>query len=257
MIDLKQFSLEGKSAIVTGASRGIGRATALAFARAGADVVLSSRKVNDLEKVAAEIQGEGRRALVVGAHLGKMEDVKKVADTAKAAFGRIDILVNNAGTSPVFASFLDADERLWDTVMNLNLRGLFFLSQAVARKMKDHGGGCIINVASIDGFLPEIDNGIYAISKAGVIMATKVMSRELAGCNIRVNALAPGFVHTKLLDSSFDARPGREQECLGDVPLGRLGQPEDMVGTMIYLASDASRYTTGHTFIVDGGLLYV
>jgi NAD(P)-dependent dehydrogenase (short-subunit alcohol dehydrogenase family) len=257
MTALKQFSLEGKVTIITGASRGIGRATALAFAQAGSDIILTSRKVEDLEKVAAGIRTEGRRALVISAHLGRMEDVKKVADTARAAFGRIDILVNNAGTSPVFSSFLESEERLWDTVMGLNLKGLYFLSQAVAHIMKEQGHGCIINVASIDGFLPEMDNGIYAVSKAGVIMASKVMSRELAPYNIRVNTLAPGFVHTRLLNSSFEVRPGREEECRRSVPMARIGEPADMVGTLIYLASDASQYMTGHTVIVDGGLLYV
>jgi len=257
MPDLKQFSLEGKVTIVTGASRGIGRATALAFAKAGSDIVLTSRKVQDLEKVAEGIRAEGRRALVINAHLGKMEDVRKVADTARAAFNKIDILINNAGTSPVFASFLETEDRLWDTVMGLNLKGLYFLSQAVARIMKEQGYGCIINVSSIDGFLPEMDNGVYAVSKAGVIMAGKVMARELAPYNIRVNTLAPGFVHTKLLDSSFEVRPGREEECRKSVPLGRIAEPEEMVGTLIYLASDAAKYVTGHTVIVDGGLLYV
>ena len=257
MPDLKQFSLEGKVTVVTGASRGIGRATALAFAKAGSDIVLTSRKVEDLEKVAEGIRAEGRRALVINAHLGRMEDVRKVADTARAAFNRIDILINNAGTSPVFASFLETEDRLWDTVMGLNLKGLYFLSQAVARIMKDQGGGCIINVSSIDGFLPEMDNGVYAVSKAGVIMAGKVMARELAPYNIRVNTLAPGFVHTRLLDSSFEVRPGREEECRKAVPLGRIADPDDMVGTLIYLASDAAKYVTGHTVIVDGGLLYI
>jgi len=257
MPDLKQFSLEGKVTVVTGASRGIGRATALAFAKAGSDIVLTSRKVQDLEKVAEGIRSEGRRALVINAHLGRMEDVKKVADTARAAFNKIDILINNAGTSPVFASFLETEDRLWDTVMGLNLKGLYFLSQAVARIMKEQGGGCIINVSSIDGFLPEMDNGVYAVSKAGIIMASKVMARELAPYNIRVNTLAPGFVHTRLLDSSFEVRPGREEECRKSVPMGRIADPDDMVGTLIYLASDAAKYVTGHTVIVDGGLLYV
>jgi NAD(P)-dependent dehydrogenase (short-subunit alcohol dehydrogenase family) len=142
-------------------------------------------------------------------------------------------------------------------VMGLNLKGLYFLSQAVARIMKEQGGGCIINVSSIDGFLPEMDNGVYAVSKAGVIMSSKVMARELAPYNIRVNTLAPGFVHTKLLDSSFAVRPGREEECRKSVPMARIADPDDMVGTLIYLASDAAKYVTGHTSIVDGGLLYV
>ncbi len=257
MSDLKQFSLDGKVAIVTGASRGIGSATALAFARAGADVVLTSRKVNDLEKVAEQVRKEGRRALVFSAHLGNMEDIRKVADTTRAAFSRIDILVNNAATSPVFASFLESDERLWDTVMNLNLKGLYFLSQAVARIMKEQGGGNIINVSSVDAFIPEQDNGIYAISKAGVIMVTKVIARELAPFKIRVNTMAPGYVHTKLLDDSFEVRPGRAEECRKLVPAGRIAEPEDMVGTMIFLASDASAYMTGHTVSVDGGLITV
>jgi NAD(P)-dependent dehydrogenase (short-subunit alcohol dehydrogenase family) len=257
MPDINQFSLTNKVAIITGASRGIGRATALAFAQAGADVVLGSRKVEDLEKVAAEIRSKGRRALVVGAHLGKMEDVSKLADTARAAFGRIDILLNNAGTSPIFASFLESEERLWDTIMNLNLKGLYFLSQSVARTMKEQGGGCIINVASVDAYLPEIDNGIYAVSKAGVIMATKVMARELAKYNIRVNTLAPGFLHTKLMDAAFEGKPGLENEYRRAIPMSRIGVPEDMIGTMVYLASDASKYMTGHTVIVDGGFLYI
>lgn len=257
MSDLKQFSLEQKVAIVTGASRGIGRATALAFARAGADVILTSRKVEDLEKVAEQIRKEGRRALVFSAHLGKMDDVNKVAETTKAAFGRIDILVNNAGTSPVFASFLESEERLWDTVMNLNVKGLFFLSQAVAKIMKEQGGGNIINVASIDAYMPEKDNGIYCISKAAVVMATKVMAKELAPYNIRVNTLAPGYVHTRLLDPSFKARPGREEQCRNIIPMGRIAEPEDIVDTLIFLASGASSYITGHVIIADGGLLPV
>jgi len=257
MFDLKQFSLENKVTLVTGSSRGIGRAAALAFAQAGSDIILTSRKVEDLEKVAAEIRGVGRRALVISAHLGKMEDVKKVADTAKAAFGRVDVLINNAGTSPVFASFLESDEKLWDTIMSLNVKGLYFLGQAIARQMKEQGGGCIINMSSVDGYLPEKDNGVYAISKAAVIMATRVMARELAPFNIRVNALAPGFVHTKLMDSAFAARPGLEEERRGSVPMGRIANPEEMVGTLVYLASGASGFVTGHTLLVDGGLIYM
>jgi NAD(P)-dependent dehydrogenase (short-subunit alcohol dehydrogenase family) len=141
--------------------------------------------------------------------------------------------------------------------MTLNLKGLYFLSQAVAKAMKEQGGGVIVNVASTDGFLPEKDNGVYAISKAGVIMATKVMARELAPYNIRVNTLAPGFVHTKLLDSGLTIRPGLEEQARARIPLDRIGDPEDMVGTLIYLVSNASRYVTGHTVIVDGGMTYV
>jgi len=254
-MDLSQFSLEGKVALITGGSRGIGRATALGFARAGADVVVASRKLPDLEKVAEEIKGLGRKSFPVSAHIARMDQIKSLVETVMAEFGKIDILVNNAGTSPVYASILDVEEAAWDVVINLNLKGLFFLSQAVARVMKESGGGRIINVASIDGFRPEANSGPYAITKAAVIMASKVMAVELAQYNIRVNAIAPGNVHTRLGDSRFEILPGYEEELLKRTPMGHIGQPEEMVGAMIYLASDASSYVTGQTFIVDGGFL--
>jgi NAD(P)-dependent dehydrogenase (short-subunit alcohol dehydrogenase family) len=253
---LKQFSLENKVTLITGGSRGIGRAAAIGFAQAGSDIILTSRKVEDLEKVAEEIRAEGRRALVIAAHLGKMEDIKKVSDTSIAAFGKIDILINNAGTSPSFSAFLNVEEKLWDTIMNLNLKGLFFLSQTIAKSMKETGGGCIINVASIDTYLPTKDNAVYSISKAAVGMATKAMARELAQYKIRVNAIAPGYVRTQMLESGYKVRPETQENHLNNVPMRTIGNPEDMVGTMIYLASDASRYVTGHTALVDGGLIY-
>ena len=158
-------------------------------------MAVGSRKIADLEKVAAEIQELGRNSLAVQIHVGRMEEIPSLVKSVVEKFGRIDILVNNAGGSPALASALEADERLWDKVMDLNLKGLFFLSQAVARVMKAKGGGKIINVSSIDAFRPDRQIGIYAISKAAVIMATKVMAKEWAQYNIRVNAIAPGHVY--------------------------------------------------------------
>jgi len=252
---LDAYRLDGKVALVTGGSRGIGRATALGFAEAGADVAIASRKLPDLEKVAEEIRKLGRKALSVAAHVGRTEDISNLVSRVTDEFGKIDILVNNAGTSPALASSLEVDERLWDSVMNLNLKGLFFLSQAVAAVMKSHGGGRIINVASMDGFRPEANIGTYAISKAGVIMVSKVMALELARYNIRVNTIAPGNVHTRLGDSRFLAMPEYEAEMVKRTPLRRIGEPDDMVGAMIYLASDASSFVTGECIIVGGGIL--
>jgi NAD(P)-dependent dehydrogenase (short-subunit alcohol dehydrogenase family) len=253
---LKEFSLEGKVTLVTGASRGIGRATAIAFAQAGSDVILTSRKAEDLEKVADEIKAMSRRAVVICAHLGKSEDIKKVADASMSAFGKIDILINNAGTNPIFSSFLETEERLWDTIMSVNLKGLFFLSQSIAKFMKERGGGSIVNVSSMYAFRPGTDNAVYSISKAAVAMATKAMARELAQYNIRVNTIAPGYIRTHMLESGYAARPETEEKHLSNIPMGTIGNPEDIVGTMIYLASDASRYVTGHIALVDGGLVY-
>jgi len=249
------FSLEDKVALVTGGSRGIGRAIALGFAKAGADVVVTSRSLPDLEKVAEEIKKLGRDSLAIEAHIGRMEDINHLVTKLSEKFGRIDILANNAATTPAMTPILDADERLWNSIMNLNLKGLFFLSQAVARVMKEKGGGKIINVSSMDAFRPDYNIGIYAISKAGVIMATKVMAKEWAQYNIRVNAIAPGHVHTRMSDSFFTYVPEIKEEVLKKTPLRRIAEPDEIVGTMIFLASDASSFVTGETIIVDGGIL--
>jgi NAD(P)-dependent dehydrogenase (short-subunit alcohol dehydrogenase family) len=249
------FCLDGKVALITGGSRGIGKATALGFARAGADVAIASRKLPDLELVADEIRGLGRKALPVAAHVARLEEIKNLVQTVNKEFGRIDILVNNAGTSPALSPMLDLEERLWDSIMNLNLKGLIFLSQAVARIMKEHDGGTIINVASIAGFRHEPNIGVYSISKSAVVMATKIMGEEWAKYNIRVNAIAPGHIHTRLGDSIFEAVPEYKKEFLDRIPMRRIGDPDEIVGAMIYLASDASSYVTGTTIVVDGGTL--
>jgi len=254
-MDVSQFSLEGKVALVTGGSRGIGRATAIGFGKAGADVVVASRKQPDLEKVAEEIRALGRKALAVATHVGRIEQLQPLVDKAVAEFGKIDILVNNAGTSPVYIPLMDIEERAWDTVMNLNLKGLFFLSQAAAKVMKEHGGGRIINVASVDGLKPEVNLAPYSISKAGVIMATKALALELAQYNIRVNTVAPGMTNTAMLDSRWAVIPGQREEIIERTLKKRLAEPEEMANAMIYLASDAASYVTGQTFAVDGGIL--
>jgi NAD(P)-dependent dehydrogenase (short-subunit alcohol dehydrogenase family) len=260
MFELSRFSLKGKAAIVTGGGRGIGKAIAQGFAKAGAKVAITSRKINDLEACAAEIRSFGGEALAVQAHLAKVEEIHRMVGTVLDKFGRIDILVNNAGTSPAMGSVLDSEERLWDTVINLNLKGLYYTSQAVARVMKKQGGGRIINVASIDGFKPEPGVSIYSISKAGVRMVTQAFAAELAPHNIRVNTIAPGPISTKMLDSHWFHLPPEEaqkaKEALGKLtPLGRVGEPEEIAGAVIYLASDASSYTTGAEIVIDGGVL--
>jgi len=245
------FSLQNKIALVTGASRGIGQAVAVGMAKAGADVALVSRKLPDLEKVAEEIKKTGRKALAVPAHVGKTDEINNLITKVLAEFGRIDILVNNAATNPNMAQAIDIDERAWDTVMNLNLKGLFFLSQAVAKAMRGKGGGKIINVASIAGITPDI-LPLYSISKAGVIMATKVMAQQWAPFNIRVNAIAPGLTKTRFSEALW-SNPDILRMAMSRTPLGRPAEPEEMVGAIIYLASDASSYVTGQVIAVDGG----
>jgi NAD(P)-dependent dehydrogenase (short-subunit alcohol dehydrogenase family) len=262
MFDLSKFSLKGKIAIVTGGSRGIGKAIALGFAKAGAKVVVTSRKINDLEANAAEIKAFGGEAFPFQAHLGKMEEINRMVSNVMDKFGRIDILVNNAGVSPAMGTVLDSDERLWETIMNLNLKGLYFTSQAVAKVMKKQGGGKIINIASIDGFTPEPGVSVYSISKAGVRMITKAFALELAPFNIQVNTIAPGPISTKMLDSHWFHLPPEEakkqKEAMAKItPMGRIGEPDEIAGAAVYLASDASSYTTGAEIVIDGGGLQV
>jgi len=245
------FSLSGKVALVTGGSRGIGKAIAVGLAKFGADVAVISRKLPDLEEVATEIRGLGRRSIAVAAHVGRVEEINNLVPKIKDELGRIDILVNNAGTNPTMDQAIDIEERAWDSVMNLNLKGLFFLSQAVARLMKEQGGGKIINVASVAGITPDI-LPVYSISKAGVIMATKVMAQQWAQYNIRVNAIAPGLTKTRFSQALWGT-PDIVQGVIMRTPLRRVAEPDEMVGAVIFLASDASSYVTGHVLVVDGG----
>ena len=245
------FSLKGKVALITGGSRGIGEATALEFARGGADIAIASRKLPGLEKTADEIRALGRKALAVSAHMGRTEDINNLVTKVREEFGRIDILVNNAGTNPTMAPALEVDERAWDAIMNVNLKGVFFLSQAVAKIMTEQGGGCIINVVSAGGIRPHI-LPLYSISKAAVVMATKVMALEWAKYGIRVNAIAPGLVKTRFSEALWSDKQILDY-LLSRVPMQRFAEPEEIVGTMLYLASDASRFMTGATVSVDGG----
>jgi len=246
------FSLKDKVALITGASRGIGEATAMGLAKAGANLAIASRKLPDLEKVGEEIKKLGRKCLPVQAHLGKVEEINHLVKRVSEEFGKIDILVNNAATNPTMASAIDVDERAWDSIMNLNLKGLFFLSQAVARVMREKGGGNIINVSSAAGTTPDI-LPLYSISKAGVNMATKVMAQQWAQYNIRVNAIAPGLTKTRFSEALWK-NPDILKMAMFKTPMRRPADPEEMVGTIIYLASDASSYVTGQIIGVDGGI---
>jgi len=245
------FSLKNKVALITGASRGIGEAAAIGLAQAGADLAIASRKLPDLERVAAEVSKAGRKCLPIAAHVGRVEEVNNLVKKVVGEFGRIDILVNNAATNPTMAQALDVDERAWDSIMNLNLKGLFFLSQAVARVMKEKGGGKIINVSSIAGISPDL-LPVYSISKAAVIMATKVMAQQWAQYKIRANCIAPGLTKTKFSEALWN-NPDILKHAMALTPMGRVGEAEEMVGAILFLASEASSYVTGQVIAVDGG----
>jgi len=246
-----ELSLKNKVVLLTGASRGIGHAAAIGLAEAGADLAIASRKLPDLEKVAAEIKKLGRKCVPIATHVGRIEEVNSLVKKVLDEFGKIDILVNNAATNPSMASAMDIDDRAWDSIMNLNLKGLFFLSQAVARTMKEKGGGKIINIASIAGISPDI-LAVYSISKAGVIMATKVMAQQWGQYNIRVNTVAPGLTKTKFSEALW-GNPDILNIAMSRTPLARPAEPEEMVGAILFLASDASSYVTGQVLAVDGG----
>lgn len=256
-MDLPQFSLEGKVAIVTGASRGIGEATAMLLAKVGADVAVVSRDQAQVDRVAQAIEESGRQAVPIAAHLGRMDQLAPVIDHVVEELGGLDVLVNNAGTN-FFAPAIDMDERGWDSIMNLDLKGLFFLSQAAARYMRHNGGGTIVNVSSLAGLDAQSNTGHYSIAKAGVIMATKVMALEWAVFDIRVNSVAPGTVDTRLLNAALEMLPPDLAEktlsqMRGVTPMGRVGEPSEIADAILYLATPASSYVTGQTFAVDGG----
>jgi len=246
--------LDGQVAIVTGGSRGIGEAIATAFVEAGAQVVIASRKQPELEAAAARISATGGGDVLAGAcHTGKPEQIDALVEQAIEQFGQIDILVNNAATNPYFGPLLEVEQRAWDKTFEVNLQGYLQLSRAVAKHLVEWGTpGAIINIASILGVLGAPAQGVYAMTKAAVISMTKTLAMELGPSQIRVNAIAPGYVRTRLAQTLTDDEAFSEG-YLARTPLGRFGEPDDIAGAALFLASDAASYITGQTLIIDGG----
>ena len=248
------FDLTGKVALISGASRGIGETIAKAYAAAGATVVLSSRKQDGVDAVAAAITAAGGTALAVAAHTGEAAAVQNLVTRAVDAFGGIDILVNNAATNPHFGPIMTAQESHWDKILDVNVKGYFPLAPACVPSMQRRGGGKIINLASVAGKTPLPGMGIYCVSKAAVFMLTEVLAAELAADNIQVNAIAPGFIKTAFSRAIWD-NPTLHDAVKQAIPQRRLGATEELVGMALYLASPASSFTTGATMVIDGGQL--
>lgn len=246
-----EFDLSGKVAIVTGAGRGMGYHFALALAKYGADLVICSRTLLELEKVGSEIEKFGRRVLIQQVDITKIAEIYAMVEESVKGFGQIDILVNNAGVN-VPQSAVDVTEEAWDKVINTNLKGLFFCAQAVGKVMVRQKRGKIINVSSDAGSVGLPQRAAYCSSKGGVDLLTKVLAIEWAPYNVNVNAIGPTFIETPFTKPMFE-KEGFREYVLGNIPLGRVGQPGDVIGAVIYLASEASNMVTGHVLLIDGG----
>jgi NAD(P)-dependent dehydrogenase (short-subunit alcohol dehydrogenase family) len=247
------FNLDGKIALITGASRGIGESIALTLAEYGATCMLVSRKIEGLQAVQEKIKAKGGVAEVMACNMGELDQIQALFARTKDRFGRLDILVNNAATNPYFGPMLGAPESAWDKTLAVNLKGPFFMIQQAAELMAENGGA-IVNVASINAVSPAPMQGIYSITKAGVVAMTKAYAKELAPKNIRVNALLPGLTQTKFTTALIDNQEIYEH-ILQRIPMQRHAQPEEMAGAVLYLVSDAASFTTGTTIVCDGGVL--
>ncbi len=247
------FDLTGKIALVTGASRGIGEEIAKLLAEQGAHVIVSSRKVADCQVVADAIKAAGNSAEALGCHVGSMEDISATFKYIREQHGRLDILVNNAAANPYFGHVLDTDLAAYQKTVDVNIRGYFFMSVEGGRLMREHGGGCIVNTASVNALHPGPMQAIYSITKAAVVNMTQAFAAECAKDNIRVNALLPGFTKTKFASALFN-NDEMHKEAISKIPMHRHAEPREMAGTVLYLVSDASSYTTGQSIVVDGGM---
>jgi NAD(P)-dependent dehydrogenase (short-subunit alcohol dehydrogenase family) len=245
--------LEGKIALVTGASRGIGEAIARGFAEHGATVVISSRKQESLDAVAESINESGPgKAIAIAAHSGKKNEIDALFDRVEKECGRLDVLVNNAATNPFFGTVVDVEEWAFDKTMEVNVSGYFFACQRAARMMTGQGKGSIINIASINGISPAPFQVVYSMTKAAVISLTKGLAKEVGPQGVRVNAIAPGLVETHFAQALID-NPEIHKEVVAMTPLHRHAQPQEIVGAALYLASDTSSFTTGSVIVCDGG----
>jgi NAD(P)-dependent dehydrogenase (short-subunit alcohol dehydrogenase family) len=239
-------------AIVTGASRGLGSAIAEGLAEHGARVVLSSRKQADLDREAERLD---RRfpgcAIPIAAHTGREADLRRLVDQVMERCGRIDVLVNNAGTNPYFGPLIDAELVAWDKTFEVNLRGYFILTQLAYRAWMEANGGVVLNIASTGGLRPSTGLGVYDITKAGVVMLTRQLARELGG-RVRVNCIAPGLFRTRFAEALWSNEAILQRVVQGN-PFGRIGEPREIAGAAVFLVSDAASYVNGQVLVVDGG----
>jgi NAD(P)-dependent dehydrogenase (short-subunit alcohol dehydrogenase family) len=247
------FDFTDKVVLVTGGSRGLGRAMCLGFADQGAKVVVASRKLENCEALAQDIRDGGGDALAVGAHTGSTEDLDALIETVMSHYGRVDILINNAGINPGMGPLSDLDPAVFDKMYAVNVKGPWYLASRLAPKMAATGGGAIINVISVGGLRPAAYMGVYASTKAALEALTKTMAQEWAPMNIRVNALAPGSYHSDLTDKSLEMLPEMEQGMIDAALIKRIADSEEILNPVVYLAAES--YTTGITLVADGGLM--
>ena len=252
MSDANLFDLTDKVAIITGASKGIGKAIAHALGAHGAKVVVSSRNQEAVDEVAVELGSAGIEARGIAAHMGELENIQQLVNHAVEEFGGVDILINNAATNPVFGPLLMTDTGAFDKIMAVNVKGPFELAKRVQPIMMERGGGSIINISSIGGISPEHMLGIYSVSKAALISLTKVMAKEWGGAGIRVNAICPGLIKTKFSQALW-SNEKMLKGITGGLPLPRMGTTEEIAGMAVFLASGASSYCTGGVYTADGG----
>ena len=245
------FSLEGKTALITGAARGLGRACALALANAGADIALGLRDIETGEEIEKLILQMGRKVIRLQMDVGHLDQINAAVTRAHVEFGRIDILVNNVGIAPANAAE-NVTEADFDETLRLNIKGTFFTAQAVGRLMIDQGGGTIINMSSQAGFIALDDESIYCMTKAAINHLTRNLASEWAKYNIRVNAVAPTFIETPGTEPWLND-PAFRKSVIDRIPLGRIGKPMEVAGAVVYLASDAASLITGEIILIDGG----
>ena len=248
---IRKFDLTGRTAIVTGASKGLGKSMAAAFLGQGANVVVSSRKQEACDEVATELRSMGGHATGIACHMGSSEQIDRLVQKTMETYGNIDILVNNAATNPVFGALEDAEEKIFDKIMDINVKGPWELSKCALPHLKENMG-CIINISSIEGITPGLGLGLYSVSKSSLIQLTKVMAREWGKMGVRANVICPGLVETKFSEA-LTSNQNIMEYVMGRQALDMLAKPDDVAGLALFLASPASKFITGGVYTADGG----